>query len=323
MVWTTIYSVPNLLIQAAWLLLVARTCKFRLGAWMSINGITVLALIGWVLHINMEQLFWIPVAHWRELANTFLIFAGGRFSNDTPAPHLLLPFSLDGLLAILLYLSAGRVLWVAFKKNNTDFPNPAMRGHTLTLLGWLFAAPIAWYIYNHLREPCFLYRYFLFASFPLYLLVGAAFASINHTRLKVAFLVVLLALFGYQHSVRLHSTFRPDYRAALARVLQEDEPSNPDAVKTPILVLKKRLNAKSIWYASDISEERTPVVYGISSLHEQSVALAREHGALWVLMWRWDRVPEFLEELEKNYITSELHTLGGMPPLHLFHLKSP
>jgi len=87
------------------------------------------------------------------------------------------------------------------------------------------------------------------------------------------------------------------------------------------LVLKKPLNTLPLEYLGVFPADRIRVVYGGGDLHEESARLAAEHGAVWVVMWRWDRMPEYEAFLHEQGIRLDRSALGGMPPLYLYRLE--
>lgn len=310
---TALFTIALLPVQALYLCWRRRGVPNRwLAGWLVCAAFLALVQAAYIFSLEQSgQVFWIPPAGWREVANSLVVFAGGRFSNDNPAATLPGAFNLDLLLAALLYGAAlTAVFHAAFKVPGTR-PAPSAAAYTLAL--WLFFPVFLWFAVSKLWQPLFLYRYFLFASFPLYLLAGLFAASLR-PRARRAFVAVLLALFAWQALPRFITPFRPDYRAAAAKMAAGE-------CAAPVLVLKETLNGKPLRYLDAIDESRLHFAESGVGLHKHSLALARTHGTAWVVMWRWDRTAAFREFLEENGIEFEARALGGMPPLLLWRLE--
>ncbi len=304
LVWCSVYTVPVLAAQAVYLAWVAKPPRRRWLIWCGANGASLAAYGLWVLRIRTEGFFWIGTPGWREVVNTLVVFAGGRFSNDHPAAFLPTGVSLDLLLAALLF---GLAAWGVLR---WDKEVPARA----TVLLWLLLPTAFWFAVSLVWKPCFMYRFLLFCSPALYLLAGAGFARLPSQALRAMLCVAVMALFAYQHTVRIRTPFRPDYRAAAA-ILQEDE-------GTPVLVLKDLLNAFPLSYAGHVPQTRIEVAHGAGDLEEKSLALLAATGELWVVMWRWDGREAYESFLRSQRIRIERRALGGLPPLQLYRLET-
>lgn len=309
LIWTSIYSLPLMAAEGLYLWR-EKTPLNRLAAWVIVHAAATLALAVWIYVLNIQELFWIPLPGPKELVNAFLVLAGGRFSNDNPAPYLPLGITLDGLLAVLLFAS---IPWLAVKTLASRSNQAPPRLNFAVVLLWLVLPPVTWFLFSHLWKPCFLYRYFLFSGCALYLLAGAAWMQLPAKWMKTVLLIAVFTLYGYQATTRFSGPFRPDYRRAAARI----QAMSPD---TPILVLKERLNRLPLDYAHKFSPARIHIAGSGADLLDESVALTRDWGELWVVMWRWDRMDEFARQIKEREIDQYVTKFGGMPPLFLLRL---
>ena len=124
-------------------------------------------------------------------------------------------------------------------------------------------------------------------------------------------MAVLVLLFAWQCIPRFQRPFRPDYQAAATRVTRDDD-------ATPVLVLKEELNGKPLRYLDEIPGSRLHFAESTADFLPKAVALVQEHGAAWVVLWRWDRTGLFRRRLLQHGIDCEARALGGMPPLLLW-----
>jgi len=281
--------------------------------WIAFHAALLVAYAAQVRSLNLARYAWMGPPSFSDPINAFLVLAGGRFSNENPAPYLPLGFSLDFPLAAALYLLAGYgCLCLARRSSPAHGPAAA-----LTLAAWLLIPIPFWFAFSTIFTPCFIYRYFLFCAPALFLLAGVGWVQLTSPRLHYPCLALLLALFACQLTVRIHGAFRPDYRQA-AKLIKDGDPEG----RTPVLVHKELLNEGPLRYAASFPEGAIRTTWGIGDLNGETRALAAEYPSFWVLMWRWDRQKEYealLQNLKRRYTK---HTLGGMPPLYLYRVTA-
>lgn len=309
LLWTSIFTGLLIAAQAGWLLCCYRRRPRLLAAWCAAHAAFAASILLWHATRYVDRAFWMPQPGWRELVNAYVVFAGGRFSNDNPAAWLPGGFSLDLPLALLIYALAVWGVWTP----------PGRR--VSALMGALAALPpVMLFLAAVLWKPCFLYRYALFASLPLYALAGTGWARLPHPRLRQAAACALIALFMYQHAVRLHTPFRPDYRAAVAAIHADDARQEEIA---PVLVLKEPLNRLPLEYAGLTSPARMIVAHGEGDLHAAAAEFASQRRAFWTVTWRWDRPEAYHDALTRLGAAVTSTPLGGMPPLLLWRAEWP
>ncbi len=130
--------------------------------------------------------------------------------------------------------------------------------------------------------------------------------------MRRVFVALLVLLFAWQCLPRFDTAFRPDYRAAAATLATDN---------APVLVLKEELNGRPLRYLGTPGERRLHFVESGDDLHRAALELTQGHGAVWVVMWRWDRIDAFRAHLERHGIDYGVRALDGMPPLLLWRLE--
>ncbi len=248
LLWTTVYSAPLLAVQAFYLLFVARAGTRRAAIWTAVNGLAFVGLLAWTWSLQGVTAFWMAPPSVRDFANAFLVYAGGRFSNENPAPYLPLGVTLDYLLGVLLFVTVAIGAWFALRPRDSSVQpssGVSQSGLAVVLLGWLFLTPLFWFLAALVWKPCFLYRYYLYAAFPLYIFAGGAYAALKRPWARALFLAALFGLYAYQNTVRFTTPFRPNYRALKGdgNHLFDSNKWLPSPFNAPpVLVLKKPLN---------------------------------------------------------------------------------
>ncbi len=305
LLFSNVFTALFLLSEAAFLFLFHRKRKSVLISWMLLQGVffTLFGLM--YARFAVNSAFWMPQPTWRELINAFVVLAGGRYSNENPAPYLPLGLTLDWILAALMAGSAACGIRVR---------SESLEGSRCFLLGWLLIPPTALFLLAVAWKPCFLYRYVLYASFPLYLLAGAGLAQMRPAR-AARLLIALVLLYAYQCTPRFTTPFRPDYRSAW----QVTTPMcGNDA---PMLILKDPLNTLPMFFVPHAAPRALQSAHGQKDLEESSLQLISQYGCARVLLWRWDRLAEYESFLSSRGIRHKRVTLGGMPPLHVYAIE--
>jgi hypothetical protein len=305
MLWTSPFTLAVLPAQALYWILRRPWALRPAVVWLGTHGLLVIALLAYLTAVQRNSMYWLVPPTWRELLSTFVVYAGGRFSNDDPSAYLPLGISLDLPLAALLLATPLALIAVArFQRNGAE----KFTAH-VPLLAWLLVPALFWFVAALLYKPFYLYRWVAFGAFPLALFAGAA-AQALPARPRIAYLGVLFAMLAWQALVVFQTPFRPDYEEAVARIA-----AGPAA--QPVLVLKENLNGWPLRYAGLPQDARVHYAHGEGDLHAESITLAQAHGRLWVVLWRWDRMPGYAAALGAAGLELTQHALGGMPPLTL------
>jgi len=322
MLWTLVFTALLVAVQGLYLLIFHRATARRILSWSVWHAGVAASMGAWLAMHPTPEAFWMGVPTLRDLANTFVVLAGGRVSNVDPSPELPFAFSLDLGLALAFLGCTVFVFVRAWWPGRGDSVSMEDKSRATLLALWLVLPPLALFAVSVLYRPCFIHRYLLFASFPYWIAAGAVLSSLPRPRYRGVALALLLGVFAYQDIARFETSFRPAYATAARAIRQFDAAPLAGDAPYPILILKKRLNAEPFQYAEKFPEERVHVAYGVTDLPEISAELLATHAGLWVLMWRWDAMPEYEAFLESQGWDFTRSTLGGMPRLYLYRIVS-
>ena len=320
MLWTHAFTVFLLAVEGVFLLLRAPLRLRQFAAWCGAQVLVAAPLAGWIALMSRkgatEGAFWPPLPGLRDMANSFLVFAGGRFSNEDPTPYMGTHLSLDRhIMGLYFLVGAWMGLWglhaLARRKYDTQ---AGKRIDVLLFLGlWLFVPPLALAVMSYVYRPCFMYRYVLYASLALYLIMGSAMASMR--RPFLAGLIITLITIIYTHQIiALPLPFRPDYRSAASII---------EASGTPLdhVITFKEINALPFLFAADIPKARHESIHGFRELCATVAAKHRRGWNVWVVMWRWDDTEAFEEYLNSKGFGFADTKVGGMPRLRLYYVR--
>jgi tetratricopeptide (TPR) repeat protein len=93
------------------------------------------------------------------------------------------------------------------------------------LLLWFLLPPVMLYLASLVWRPCIMPRYTLHSSLALYLVFAGAVTMIRWRAVRAALVILLMAFYGYQHSLILGDPQHPDWKSACARLHAD---ANPD-----------------------------------------------------------------------------------------------
>lgn len=309
LLWTHLFAVFFLPVQGLALLLEYRRRR-PMAIWFGGHALLLVLLAAWVAcrwtPDVPENALWFTRPPLTQLANAFIVLAGGRCTNWSPAEHMPGGLSLDIPLALLLYASAAYAMW---RMPRTSVNTPTRRGALLAFL-WMIIPPLALFTASWTIRPLFVYRYVLPSSAPLYLLAAQGITSLPPRSLQRVFTVAAITLFAFQ-LLQFRTPLRPDYRSAASFIMAHG--AGDEAI-----VAMKDYNAEALAFNSDISPTRIQVADGQQSLHDAVSSLSAGKG--WVLIWRWDKLAEFEAFLKYNGFHFQLHPFGGEPSLWLYHI---
>lgn len=307
-----------LVVEACYLLLFCRQRIRTLAIWGTGHAAIALAAGTWVCLMVSRGMtrnsFWTPLPSLREAANLAIVLAGGRFSNENPSAYLATHVSLDYVLTVLLF---GLACWlvagsIRAMRHPAD-PDSIERLRAVALLVlWLVLPPVALYLLSYVYHPCFLYRYAVHCSFPLYLLAGGAVASFRGPALRELLIAVLVGLYAHQY-LALPLPFRPDYRSAAELI-------RTSADQEDTVIAFKEINAVPFAYIDAVPADRLKHVQGFRELEAEVLGAYFERRNVWVVMWRWDDTAAFETRLHACGVLFNKAQFGGMPPLLLYHV---
>ncbi len=247
----------------------------------------------------------------------FLIFAGGRPSNANPSPHLLTGVSLDGLLAVLFF---AMIAWLTYStvrglRRVPSDGNRVGRERLILLLLWLLLPPTIAFVASYVWKPCFVYRYLLYSSLPMYLMAGGALSAMRTRVARAALAGALVAVYGYQLSALATGPLRPDWRAVSgyleSRVASVDTVIVFQSLNLSALEFNSKL-PKSQMRCADVWSEICPDVLD---------ALAR--GDAWIVVWLWSNPANIEACFPQHDLTYTATDFGGWPPLRVYHVPRP
>lgn len=318
LIWTHTFSVVFVFAQG-FLLLAWWKRPRTLLPWFFAHGLMALGLFGWLALLDYDfagqsAAYRDMPAGPRELANTFLQFAGGRFSNINPAPWMPLSFSADLLIAGSVAALAGYALFMASKKRDKATLFPTLSRCDAAMLIIAFIGPVlGLYLLNWYWRPCFFSRYVVYAALPLYLLAGIGLSAIPHRGLlqrRVA--IFVLILFAWQN-LAVPRPFRADY-GELARAVAADP-----APRRSVIALKP-FNFDAAEYA--LRDQNVPVqlLYGFKEMVSEAQRRSAEGESVWAVFYRWGDTAAFERALEAGGATVSAHETAGMPPLDVLHV---
>jgi len=316
--WTHPFAVLLFVPEYCFLVLCKRREPRLLIPWTLAHAALAVVQVAWLI------LMWSPtVAHealWMappplsQLVNAFVVFAGGRFSNWNPASRFPGRASLDLPLAVIMYFTVAWLGLRTFRRAHAAATeSDASRQQAFVLLGLcLFMPPFLLFTASWLVTPLFMYRYVLYSSLPLVILVGGGVSTLRPP-LRAFIGSALIIVAAYQLWA-LHEPLRPDYAAA-ARYI-EQHGATDDAV-----LAMKPYNAGCLAFNSNLPESRIEAVPGETELYGRCLESAAPGRATWVVLWRWEKLEAFEAYLASKGLAFTATTHGGLPPLYLYRIE--
>jgi uncharacterized membrane protein len=354
-VFTHLFAILLIATQACFLLVCQRHEKRLTAVWIACHSVIGLFMGAWVLTINTAMLnqaaSWMVKPGLREIGMFWLVFAGGRASNENPATHLPSGMSLDIPLAALLLLL---ILWFAWKRlvspplkgdlggctdSRTDTirvlhpPESPFKGglayplespfkgglacsdrsRLVLLLMWLVIPPAVLCVVSYAARPCFMYRYVLYSSLPVYMLSSMAVTSMRSLRMRRTVAVVVALLYAYQLSALAAGPFRPDWQS-VSRYLETN--ASPD---DSILVFQD-INLIALEFNSTLPKNHMRHIPVWSELCGPVMAAHTAGRDVWFVVWMWSDPGK----LEACFLSNDLkfsHSdFAGWPNLRVYHL---
>jgi hypothetical protein len=306
-------------VEGMLLLLFARSRPRAVPVWFVVHAVLGVSLALWLGSVDMSAIRgaagWMVTPGWKEAVMAFVVFAGGRASNENPATHLPTGVSLDWALAALVY---GVVAWfVAARmrdfrrtRNGRDLaPTIALLTGLIVPLGVLGVASYVW-------RPCFVYRYVLYSSLALYILFGAAVNALESRRWRVGVLIVFMTLSFHQLSAIAVGPLRPDWRGAgeylAARVSPDDE-----------IIVFQCFNRTALEFDATLPPGKTRCVEVWSEACDAVKAGFNSGGSVWFLVWLWTEPDKFEACFRLNNFGVETTDFKGWPNVRVYHLTRP
>jgi hypothetical protein len=190
------------------------------------------------------------------------------------------------------------------------------KSYWLLMMIWLFIPPAVLCVVSYVFRPCFMYRYVLFSSLPVYVLAGAAVAAIRGSRMRAMFVAVILILYAHQLSALTVGPFRPDWQS-VSRYL-ESRTSPEDAV-----LVFQDINLIALEFNSTLPKNQMQY---ISVWSELCGPVMKAHTAgrdVWFVVWLWSD-PDNLEAcFVSNRLEFSYTDFKGWPNLRIYHVPAP
>ena len=314
LVWTHLFAALIPVVECGFLLYMGLARTRAMGMWLCAHIVLASFASTWLAFMwtdaAAEVALWMPRPPLDQLANAFVIFAGGRYTNWNPAPLLPGGISLDLALAVCLYAMAA---WLLARSVRRPAKEDKQFKAIILLWVWLAAPPLAIFAISWVGQPLFVYRYALFSAIPLFLMAAWVVAAVPHSRVRIGMTALVVLLFTYQ-LLAIRQPLRPDYAGAGERI------ESAGAAEAPILAFKE-YNAGSIAYNTNLADGRIKTVLDIDDLLARSVQITDEGVPIWIIMWRWEQMEDFEAGLLSEGLSFRVTTHGGLPRLYLYRVE--
>ena len=316
--WTHMFAVMLPLVQGVFLLVWYRGKRRLLSYWLAAHAVLAAGYGLWARTLHLPRVYeaagCIPGTSFRDFLMAFLIFAGGRASNENPRPHLPIHHSLDQVLAVFLFLLVAAFgVWTIHAAIRAKDRG---RAEAFTLLAlWLMLPPVLLFALSRACRPCFIYRYVLYSSLPLYILAGAAISTMRGRGARALLVCVLVCLYGYQLSALAVGPFRPDWRSVGRYVNQHCEPED-------LILVYQGINTLALEFNADLPQEHVQTVEVWSGLCEPVLNAHREGRGVWLLVWLWADPGNFEACFEANGLAYTARDFASWPHVRVYHIAA-
>lgn len=303
-------------------LLITHERKVRLWfGWGVAHVAIALLLVGWVawLHYDFDaqsEAYSDRPAGYREFAMGLLQYAGGRPTNEDPAPYMITGISFDRMHALIVFLLMGFGLAAAGARY---YATPASASaarlwkNMLQVWCWFLVPYVGLYVLAMVWKPCFFPRYILYAVLPFPLLTGAAFTLLpRHGVFRSALAGVLLGTLLYQNFA-LTRPFRAGYQG-MARLVAQDAPA------TTTVIGLKTYNFVATRYACAPGGYRVLEFQGFQEMIDAIPPEIGQGKVVWVVFDRWSKFAEFEAACTARQLHFEDYHTGGMPRLTVYRV---
>jgi hypothetical protein len=162
--------------------------------------------VAWIYKPGLQRLF----------DAYYFVYAGSKLDALDLVRRLPLGIPVHHILGIVLMgLAALFVVYslVITKREIAGRLVPMVDDRILFLLSWLIVPPFTLFFLTYTVRPCFIERYTLYSSFPMYILAGASIACLPRPKWQYGALgVLLLVMLG--NLMDLTRPMRPDWKSA-------------------------------------------------------------------------------------------------------------
>lgn len=300
---THLMATPLFLVQWVYLLYARREHYLALKLWTTSHLGVLAGLLIWLRSVWSDSIsdvaLWITQPAVNDFVVAFLTYSGGRPTNWAIGEYL--PFGISFDLVLLAgYFGLASFALLRREKSN------------ILLALWTILPPVFLFVASYALEPIFLYRYSLYASFGLILLVARGIANVRSDGIRRVVIGLFVAMHLFQMCVILHD-IRPRYRQAAQEIQHSFNEGD-------VVLGYKHYNADGLEYnnlQANLDAET------VSNWDELIVAVgnATERGAVvWVCFWRWDRLSEFEQALDMMNLEFSEEEYGGVPRMTLYRI---
>lgn len=321
LIWTHYFAALLPLSQGLFAAAVFWRKPVFLGLWMSAHALLALSLIPWLLRMDASALDaaadWLPMATfdaWLHVVG--LQYVGVRIIETfTPYGASGGPSWIQYALPVLALGLALLAVRTAFRTRTASPTSSLTPPRRVALLGLLYLGPPTLLAaLSMFYRPCFIGRYTLYASLPLFLLLGGGLSAISSRTIQTAAAVLYVSGMAYL-ALNLERPIRPPY-SEVEPIIRERDGSQPRVVTGGLEHLPLRVY-------SDFSEEE--LVYR-ETLAEQ-IALVTTEAATGRIVWfvrplcMKDR-SEVEAQLGSAGFAYETFQVGGLYPLTFYRVSA-
>lgn len=301
-------------VHLAALFLLRKTDRRFLATWLAPHIILAVLTAVWVSTIDFGALAKVSSYIWkpgfRDLIMAFLIFAGGRATNENPAEHLPTGFSLDLPLAALLYLLAAWGCWRALRGSEDR-----ERNAVFALLLWIAAPALILFFMAHVWRPCFTYRYVVHGTLPLYLLAGFGWTRLRKRPVRFLTAAAVTVCLLHQASAVTEGPFRVNWKS-ISSYLESH------AATTDDIILFQSISDYALRYNHPLKEHRVRVAEVWSELRDQAIESHRRGVPTWVVLVRWFDPEKFEEGLKREGIPFSYSEFASWPKARVYRIPA-
>ncbi len=319
MMWTHAFAPLFFCAQGVYLLLNGWRAGRRIIVWVAFHLFIALAFTLWLYWLGFavgreSHAYHLMPITWRNLANTFIVFAGGRPTRENPAPYMPGGISLDIVLALLFALAL--VTLVLSPLRHREAALEKRRGGLLCFL-WAFLPFILLYLISRVWANVFFYRYVIYCLPPASTLFAAGLLGLPGKPFRRGAITLVLLALLYQ-AVFIPRPFRADYRS-VGRMIAGDT-----TAKTRVLALKE-FNGIAVRYNTPVPGDQIETYHGFRELCTATIGHLQEPVHLWVVFYWWDDIDVFEKRIRESVpsVRVKRHTFAGMPPPTVFELWIP
>ncbi|MCP4641200.1 MAG: hypothetical protein GY851_12235 [bacterium] len=332
MVWSHLFGVWLLVAQGLIVLVAHRRNLKMVVGWGLIQMLVVAPAALWVLSIDRDRiednLNWIPTLD-SDMVREFLTSSALSVTDHVPASDpeprwdeaLNLPTVAKVLIAVawlvLVPLTVKRKLRERRRLMEDGRGDDARKvGVNLGMvLAWLVVPSVILLALTFTWRPSFLPRYVLHSTMALYLLMGAAVASMKRAGVRWAVALVLIGSYAYDMAA-FGLPRRPDMGTAMALVIQEAKPET-----TKVLVHPSGYQGPARFY-TDLPEDGIKTCKDWRNMPDRAKKLAQNGKDCWLIVGALQGTPPNLAPLldEKGLAYEYTHVAGAFP-LRVYQVK--